>query len=350
MSFNTRIQHKRDTGYNWSKATNFIPLSGELIIYTPDTNRDDTTYTDYCDYYRFKLGDGTTKVNDLPFHIYSAAEIDEIISKIPVFTLPNASEDTLGGVKIGNFLSIDTDGVTKVVTKYFEYPENMQVTETVRLYTGDFSETDEYEVYKTGEFYLEYPVEEVVSTVWVDDGESHTISTNAVATENGSIYFTSTPYADSGDFLVTYKVAYVIHTIIEHGKEFPTNPSTGDMFLKEVDEKPADKWLNITSEVAINDSTAKIEYVLIKDDFMLIKFNTMIAYLSNISLTYTGDYVDKWNKTWIPVANQSFDTKFTFTFASPSTGNLTWRWQPHDSSEPSEMEVPNDYQVLIALV
>lgn len=35
---NARFQHKIDTYENWSKATNFIPLKGELIIYTTDEN------------------------------------------------------------------------------------------------------------------------------------------------------------------------------------------------------------------------------------------------------------------------------------------------------------------------
>lgn len=35
---NARMQQKIDTYENWSKATNFIPLKGELIIYTTDEN------------------------------------------------------------------------------------------------------------------------------------------------------------------------------------------------------------------------------------------------------------------------------------------------------------------------
>ena len=48
-----RTQLKHDTSENWSKAVNFIPLDGEMIIYT--------------DLKRFKIGDGQTLVNDLPF-------------------------------------------------------------------------------------------------------------------------------------------------------------------------------------------------------------------------------------------------------------------------------------------
>ena len=50
----TRIKHKTDTSANWAKAVNFIPLKGEIIIYS--------------DTYQIKVGDGATKVNDLPFY------------------------------------------------------------------------------------------------------------------------------------------------------------------------------------------------------------------------------------------------------------------------------------------
>lgn len=48
-----RFQQKTDTSANWAKATNFVPLEGEIIIYS-DLNQ-------------HKIGDGKTKVNDLPF-------------------------------------------------------------------------------------------------------------------------------------------------------------------------------------------------------------------------------------------------------------------------------------------
>ena len=36
--FQSRIQLKHDTEENWSKATNFIPKVGEIIIYDVDEN------------------------------------------------------------------------------------------------------------------------------------------------------------------------------------------------------------------------------------------------------------------------------------------------------------------------
>ena len=53
-----RIVHKHDTELNWTKAENFIPKKGEIIIY------DSTSSTEAP---RFKIGDGTNNVNTLPF-------------------------------------------------------------------------------------------------------------------------------------------------------------------------------------------------------------------------------------------------------------------------------------------
>ena len=59
-TISARMQMKTDTALNWSKAINFIPKKGEIIIYEADS--------DYG-YERMKIGDGSTKVNDLPFVI-----------------------------------------------------------------------------------------------------------------------------------------------------------------------------------------------------------------------------------------------------------------------------------------
>ena len=53
-----RIQLKSDTEENWAKASRFIPLRGEVIIYLAD---------DTHPFSRLKVGDGTTPVTDLPF-------------------------------------------------------------------------------------------------------------------------------------------------------------------------------------------------------------------------------------------------------------------------------------------
>lgn len=57
-TLNARMSQKHDIEANWNKATNFVPLAGEIIFYDPDEK---------YNYTRTKVGDGITKVNDLPF-------------------------------------------------------------------------------------------------------------------------------------------------------------------------------------------------------------------------------------------------------------------------------------------
>ena len=58
-TLNSRIILKHDTEENWLKAENFIPKQGEIIVYDID---------DGYNYERFKIGDGVTNVNVLPFN------------------------------------------------------------------------------------------------------------------------------------------------------------------------------------------------------------------------------------------------------------------------------------------
>lgn len=62
-----RFQHKIDTYENWAKATNFIPLKGELIIYTTDENGNERI--------GFKVGTGEEdkNVHQLDFISFSEA-------------------------------------------------------------------------------------------------------------------------------------------------------------------------------------------------------------------------------------------------------------------------------------
>lgn len=56
--FQSRIQLKHDIEENWLKAINFIPKEGEIIIYDVDANNPTP---------RFKIGNGETVINTLPF-------------------------------------------------------------------------------------------------------------------------------------------------------------------------------------------------------------------------------------------------------------------------------------------
>ena len=72
-TINTRIQLKRDTTANWNNAKGFIPMAGEVIIYT---DYDTVTYqveeygktiTKTAQIPNIKIGTGNAYVQDLAF-------------------------------------------------------------------------------------------------------------------------------------------------------------------------------------------------------------------------------------------------------------------------------------------
>ena len=70
---NTRIQLKRDTTEHWNNAQGFIPLAGEVIVYTDYETKTYTveeygeTITKTVEIPNIKVGTGNAYVQDLPF-------------------------------------------------------------------------------------------------------------------------------------------------------------------------------------------------------------------------------------------------------------------------------------------
>ena len=58
-----RVSQLCKTESEWSKLPDFVPLKGETIIFSPDIQ---------YKYARIKVGDGSTKLKDLPFFIDSS--------------------------------------------------------------------------------------------------------------------------------------------------------------------------------------------------------------------------------------------------------------------------------------
>lgn len=97
-TFQGRIIQKHDTKANWDKATNFVPLKGEIIIYD--------------DLKKIKIGDGATKVGNLVF----INDLDTINGKY----LPLAGGTMTGNININNKTiinlktpTIDTEAANK---------------------------------------------------------------------------------------------------------------------------------------------------------------------------------------------------------------------------------------------
>ena len=66
-----RLVLKHDIESNWNRASSFVPKQGEVIIYDIDSN---------YSYERFKIGDGTHTVMELPF--YLEHEVADAVEKI----------------------------------------------------------------------------------------------------------------------------------------------------------------------------------------------------------------------------------------------------------------------------
>ena len=76
---NSRIQQKHDVAANWAKATNFVPKKGEIIIYDAEysASGEETQAV------RFKIGDGSKTVNNLPFAVIDyGSDIETLEQKV----------------------------------------------------------------------------------------------------------------------------------------------------------------------------------------------------------------------------------------------------------------------------
>lgn len=110
---NSRIQQKHDVAANWAKATNFIPQKGEIIIYDAEYNASGSE----TQAVRFKIGDGTRTVNNLPFAVIdynnriTALESKPGLDKVGTVTSvqangTNFNPDATGKVDLGNLDSV----------------------------------------------------------------------------------------------------------------------------------------------------------------------------------------------------------------------------------------------------
>lgn len=86
---NARILHKHSPGVDWDKAVNFIPMSGELIIYDADEEQILP---------RLKIGDGVTLVNDLAYTLGPLPDENDILDVLFAIGVLSAAADEVGSV------------------------------------------------------------------------------------------------------------------------------------------------------------------------------------------------------------------------------------------------------------
>lgn len=71
--FKTRMQQKHDIEANWDRASAFIPMKGEIIVYDSEVDAAGNVLSLPANrtfpyrYARFKIGDGINKIGDLQF-------------------------------------------------------------------------------------------------------------------------------------------------------------------------------------------------------------------------------------------------------------------------------------------
>ena len=103
----TRIAQKADLESNWNLIQGtFIPMEGELIIYSPDNTHD---------YARVKIGDGTRTLSRLPFVGSEYASEEGGGGTITEIKATGTSLGTEGSINIPA-ASTSTYGVTKLST------------------------------------------------------------------------------------------------------------------------------------------------------------------------------------------------------------------------------------------
>jgi hypothetical protein len=95
----TRIVHKHDIAANWRQAVNFVPKQGELIIYDDRYTDRDGNERIVAEAVRYKIGDGVTKVNDLPF--VSEAEHAALSDSLAVIGVDNKNITNATATAIG---------------------------------------------------------------------------------------------------------------------------------------------------------------------------------------------------------------------------------------------------------
>lgn len=218
----SRIIHKHDVAENWSKAENFIPKQGELIVYDTDSN-----YT----YERFKIGDGVTLVNNLPF-------MPDPTDKMLVVT---------GTLNDGNTLTTD--------------------------YT---SEQIIAHIRNGGSTMLSLPSEELVLPLYMADCESTTNNPSTMVAYGGVAINKTEGCVQNRIFVVSGNTVVADNTPYE--PDFTGYLKTGDAYTKtEIDEKVVDlteaiegvqteldskanKKLIVTGTISETDSTITTDY------------------------------------------------------------------------------------------
>ena len=109
MIVQARVAPKRDTTRRWELKPDFVPFRGEIIIYT-DKYHDVDTQGNTINVPAIKIGDGRTRIADLPFMGSGSTPVRyEDLQGLP----------SINGVELNGDVSLDELGIQKKG----DYPE-----------------------------------------------------------------------------------------------------------------------------------------------------------------------------------------------------------------------------------
>lgn len=102
----TRVALKTDNYENWAKAVEFVPMAGEVIVYTKDGTPD-----------KIKIGDGSTTVVNLPFFAGShTLEVEAFASEeVPIKLVKPDGTVSQVVFKAGSNITLVNNGDNKVI-------------------------------------------------------------------------------------------------------------------------------------------------------------------------------------------------------------------------------------------
>ena len=142
-TINSRIVQKHAYEAEWIATADFVPRKGELIIYDAEfldennappplpVDRNNFLY----DYARFKIGDGQTKINDLPFATDIAMKEHEVVNFSEDYPTKNqiTALKWVTGKSYDLYSIDDNNNITTLVyapiTDYEEYQNDMRLHE-----------------------------------------------------------------------------------------------------------------------------------------------------------------------------------------------------------------------------
>ena len=124
---NARFTPKGDIEANWRKATGFVPLDKEIIIYKPDE-------THACA--RMKVGNGKSGVNDLPF-VNDITEIATAIAGLKSELLVEIGKNTVALEDVNGQINTINGALTVLFRSYASLDQTYATDADVDTKTAD---------------------------------------------------------------------------------------------------------------------------------------------------------------------------------------------------------------------